>query len=142
MLVQDIMSKDVEVLNPRATVVEAARKMRDLDVGMMPVCDGEKIQGVITDRDIVINVIAEGKDCRSVAVQDCIQGSPKWVYADSDVDEAARLMEDEQIRRLIVVDRNKKLVGVLSLGDIATRGDEDMAGNALEEISQPTMHNH
>jgi CBS domain-containing protein len=138
MRVDEIMSKNVETLPPTATLVEAARKMKDLDVGMIPICDGEKVQGVLTDRDIVINAVAHEQNPSNSSVSDFLTGHPRWVYSDSDVEQAAQIMKDEQIRRLIVVDRNKKLVGVVSLGDISTRAEEGIAGDALEDISQPS----
>ncbi len=97
---------------------------------------------MITDRDIVINAIAEGCNIEVDPIEDFMQSNLKWVYADADVDEAAQLMKEEQIRRLVVVDRNKKLVGILALGDISTRGEEDLAGDALQDISQPPSSTH
>jgi CBS domain-containing protein len=112
--------------------------MRDHDVGALPVCDGERLIGMLTDRDIAIRAVAEGRDPRSTRARDVITEKVRYVFEDQDVQEAARMMEEAQIRRLPVLNRDKKLVGVLSLGDLAVRfHDEDLSGEALEQISQP-----
>lgn len=142
MKIREIMSKDVQTVRPEATLVEAAQKMRQIDSGAIPVCDGDKLKGILTDRDIVVRAIAEGKNPEISTVEEVLTAGPLWVYDDEDVKEANRLMEENQVRRLMVVDRSKKLVGIISLGDISQHQDEELAGNTLQEISEPTPPPH
>jgi CBS domain-containing protein len=113
--------------------------MRDLDVGSLPVCDGERLQGMLTDRDITIRATAEGQDPESTTAADVMTHSIFYCYDDQDVEEAAQIMEEKQIRRLPIVNRDKKLVGIVSLGDLAVdSGRGRLAGEALTEISRPS----
>ncbi|MGC4375512.1 CBS domain-containing protein [Fictibacillus sp. Mic-4] len=132
----DIMTKNVNVCSPQDNVYEAALKMKEDNVGVIPICDNEQLLGVITDRDIVIRAVADKKP-GSTKVTD-IMSNEKLVKAGPDmtVEEAASLMSKHQIRRLPVVENNK-LVGIVSLGDIAVRKESDSkAGYALSEISE------
>jgi len=132
------MTTGAKVIHPASTVREAAEKMRDLDVGFLPVCDGYRFIGVVTDRDIVVRGLAEGRDAAQ-AVADVMSTDVVYCYDDQDVSEAARVMEQHQIRRLLVLDRNKNLAGVVSLGDLATETSDDrLKGDVLEQISQPS----
>lgn len=138
MRVSDVMSRDVEVVAPDATLTEAAQKMKALDVGPLPVCDGTRPQGMVTDRDIAIRAVAEGRDPNTTPVSEVMSEGVVSCYVDDDVREAVKLMEKEQIRRLAVLDRAKNLVGVVSLGDLATQGaNRKLAGEALKSISEP-----
>ena len=137
MKIRDIMTTNVELVEPGATVQDCARKMKELDIGSLPVCDGERIQGLVTDRDIVVNVVARGEDSTKVTAADVMTSPIVYVFEDDEVGDAARLMEVKQIRRLVVLDRDKKLVGILALGDIAVKAGETLAGEALEQISEP-----
>ena len=138
MQVHDVMTRGVECVSPSATLQEAAQKMRDLDVGPLPVCDKDQLAGVLTDRDIAVRAVAEGLDPRSTPVRDILVPHLVYCYEDQDVREAARLMEENQVRRLLVLSRDKRLVGIVSLGDLAVEaGDERLAGKALEQVSQP-----
>lgn len=138
MKVSDVMTSEVEVVHPDATLREAAEKMKALDVGPLPVCDGQRLQGMVTDRDITVRATAEGKDPNTTPVRDVMTASVVYCYADQDVSEAASLMEREQIRRVVVLDRAKNLVGVVSLGDLATGGaSRKLTGRALEGVSEP-----
>ena len=117
---------------------EAAEKMRDLDVGFLPVCDGYRFIGVVTDRDIVVRGLAEGRD-PAQAVADVMSTDVVYCYDDQDVSEAARVMEQHQIRRLLVLDRDKNLAGIVSLGDVVVETTDDaQAGKTLEAISEPS----
>ncbi|MBD3263773.1 MAG: CBS domain-containing protein [Candidatus Omnitrophica bacterium] len=138
MIVKEFMTKDIEVISPDSTVKDAAGKMKSLNVGMLPVCDGEKLKGVITDRDIVVKAIAEGKDPNATEVQNIISEDMRICFDDEGVEEAAKRMKTKQIRRLPVLSRNKRLVGVVSLGDIAVRVNEELAGDVLEKVSEPS----
>ena len=140
MQVSQILTREVETIGPGTTVKEAAQRMRSMDVGSLPVCDGRRLLGMVTDRDITIRITAEGRDAASTAVQEAMTPDVSYVFEDQDVNDAARVMRERQIRRLPVVDREKHLVGIVSLGDIATTGDERLSGDALERISEPT-HN-
>ncbi|MGE3683287.1 MAG: CBS domain-containing protein [Bdellovibrionales bacterium] len=142
MKLKDIMTTDVLVIAPDTTAREAARQMDQHDIGAVPVCDGQRILGMITDRDIAIQVVARGENPDDVRAADIMTTPVVWCFEDCDIDEAARLMETRQIRRLVVVDREKKLVGVVALGDLATRVNEQLAGEALEKISEPTHPMH
>jgi CBS domain-containing protein len=138
MLVYDVMTKGAECARPNATVREAAQRMKALDVGALPVCENDRLIGMITDRDITIRSVAEGRDSRTDRVRDIMTPGIISCYDDEDVQEAAELMSDKQIRRLPVLNRDKRLVGILSLGDIAVEsGDEVLCGHALEGVSEP-----
>lgn len=139
MKVHEIMTRNARCISPEATVGHAATQMRDLDVGSLPVC-GEhgKLVGMITDRDIVIRSVAEGANPNSRLVQSVMSPDIVYCFAEDDVEEAAETMEAEQIRRLVVLDENKRLVGILSLGDLAVRcHDDKLSGGTLEQISEP-----
>ncbi|WP_224240543.1 CBS domain-containing protein [Hyalangium gracile] len=137
--VEEVMTRDVEVVHPEDTLREVAEKMRTLNVGPIPVCDGERLQGIITDRDIVVRAVAQGMDCNTTPVSRVMTEEVEWIYSDEDVGMAAARMRDEQIRRLLVVDRDKKLVGILSLGDISEAMGQPEAGRTLEAISEPSQ---
>lgn len=138
MRVKDVMTQSVECTHPYATLQEVAAKMKALDVGLLPVCDDDRLSGVITDRDITLRSAAEGEAPSSVHVRDIMTPEVTFCFEDAPVSEAAQLMQEKQIRRLVVLDDNKQLVGIVSLGDLATRAhDETLAGNTLEAISEP-----
>src|SRR5688500_12159648 len=134
MQVSEVMTRSAECIRPDATLSEAAKLMRDLDVGPLPVCgDNERLVGMITDRDIVIRAMAEGHDPNQTRVESTMTPGVIYCFDDQDVSEAAELMMDRQIRRLVVLNRDKRLVGIVSLGDLAVEtGDDLLVGNALE----------
>jgi CBS domain-containing protein len=139
MQVSKVMTRDAECVRPDNTLQEAARKMRDLDVGPLPVCgDNDRLVGMVTDRDIAVRAVADGQDTRTTQVRDVMTPDIIYCYEDQDVGEAARLMKEKQVRRLVVLNRDKRLVGIVSLGDLAVQtGDEKLAGNTLEAVSEP-----
>jgi len=141
MLVAEVMSLGVECARPSDSVARAARRMRDLDVGSLPVCgDDERIEGIVTDRDITVRAVSNGSDVQGACVRDVMTPTIVYCYEDQEVEDAARLMEQHQIRRLVVINRNKRLVGILSLGDLAVRtGDDRLSGEALEQVSEPAL---
>jgi CBS domain-containing protein len=145
MLIKDVMTFNAEVIDADATVHDAAIKMRELDVGVMPVCAGGKLSGLITDRDIAIRLVAEGNDPAKTKVSDIMTPDVTYCFDDQTVEEAATVMEAHQIRRLPILDRDKQLVGILSLGDLSVRTlgteDEDLAEGALQGISEPAEPN-
>ena len=138
MQVSQILTRDVETIRPDTTVREAAQRMRSMDVGALPVCDGRHLLGMVTDRDITIRITAEGRDAASTSVQEAMTASVDFVFEDQDVQDAARIMKDRQIRRLPVLSRDKQLVGILSLGDLSQTGDDRTSGDTLQKISEPT----
>ena len=140
-MIREVMTRDVEVINPNDTVRDAAEKMRSLDVGPLPVCDGQRIVGMITDRDIVVRAIALGKDPNSTQVSDAMSPGIEYCFDDDDSEDVLNRMKDEQIRRFIVVDHDKKLVGIVSLGDLSGEVSEHKVGEALEGISEPSSLN-
>ena len=138
MKLNEIMTSKVEVLPPDASVQEAAQRMKELDVGFIPICDGQRLVGMLSDRDITIRATADGLDPSETAVSEVMSEEVLYCYEDQDVEEAARVMEERQIRRLPILDRQKKLCGIVSLGDIAVRvGSPELAGEALERVSEP-----
>jgi len=137
MKISEVMSRGVECTRPDATLREAAERMKTLDVGALPVCDNDRLAGLLTDRDIVIRSIASGRDPQKEKVRDVMTPEIVFCFEDQDVGEAARLMKDKQIRRLPILNRDKRLVGIVSLGDVAVEtGDKHLAGEALHGISQ------
>src|SRR3954468_16285117 len=139
MQVKEVMTRGAECTRPSATLQEAARKMRDLDVGPLPVCgDNDRLVGMLTDRDITVRAVAEGQDPKTARVEDVMTPDVTYCFEDQDVAEAARLMEEKQIRRLVVLNRDKRLVGIVSLGDLAVKtGDKEVSGAALGQVSEP-----
>ena len=138
MKVQQIMTTDVEVVRPDASVHEAAEKMRKLDVGVLPVCDGDRLVGMITDRDITIRATAEGWNADNTFVHQVMTPEIVYCFEDDNTQEAENLMQQKQIRRLPVLNREKRLVGILALGDLATKtGEVQEIGRTTREVSQP-----
>jgi len=132
------MSRDVQIMSPDMTIEEAARKMRDGGFGMMPVEENDRMIGAISDRDIAVRGVAEGKGA-GTKVRDVMSKGVVWAYEDNSVEEAAVIMSAHQVRRLPVLDRNKQLVGIVALGDLALdRSESRQAGEALSEISRPS----
>ena len=134
--VRDVMTSDPEQVDRDASVQEAATTMRELNVGAVPVVAGGRVQGIVTDRDITVRVIAEGRRPADVRVHEVASADPVTVAPDTDTREAARLMAEHQVRRLPVVEGGS-LVGMISLGDLAADADPAEAGRALREISTP-----
>jgi CBS domain-containing protein len=138
MQLKEIMTPGVEVVTPEATIQEAAEKMRHLDIGPLPVCDGDRLVGLLTDRDITVRAVAEGRNPTTTQVRDVMTPEVVYGYDDQDSQDAARLMEQYQIRRLPVLNHDKRLVGMVSLGDLAVHaGGQSLAGEVLEQVSAP-----
>ena len=133
---RDLMTKGAECVNSTETLVEAARKMRDLKVGALPICgEDQRLKGMLTDRDIVVKCLAEGKDPNAVRASDLAQGKPVTIGADDSAEEALRTMAKNQIRRLPVIDGHQ-LVGMVAQADVARSLPHDVVGQVLEEISE------
>jgi len=139
MRVNEVMTKGAECVRPDASIREAAGRMRDLDCGALPVCgDDDRLAGMLTDRDITVRSVAAGRDPGADRVRDVMTPGIVYCFEDQDTAEAARIMREKQIRRLPVLNRDKRLVGIVSLGDLAVQtGDEHMAGRTLEGVSEP-----
>jgi CBS domain-containing protein len=139
--VADVMTRGVRAMSPSDTVSKAAQAMDELNVGVIPVCDGDKLVGVVTDRDIVVRGVAQDCDARTTRLADVMSTNVRCAKEDQDVDEILGEMADTQIRRLPVVDDQRRLVGIVTLGDIADKdpdSDTDLAAS-LGDISSPAQ---
>jgi CBS domain-containing protein len=129
------MTPGAECVGENDTVIDAAKRLAELDVGAMPICgEDNRLKGMLTDRDIVVRVLAEGKDPTSTTAGDLAQGKPVTIGADDSVDEALRAMTEHKVRRLPVIDGDD-LVGIVSQADVATNVDEEKVGDLVEAIS-------
>lgn len=138
MKLSEIMTREVETIQPDDPLRVAAKKMRDRDIGFLPVCDGETLLGVLSDRDITIRALADGMDVNIMLGRDLMTTPAIYCFEDQDVSEAAKIMAENQIRRLVVLSRDdKRLVGVISLGDLARSGTTDLSGKVLQRVSAP-----
>jgi len=136
MKVGGCMTSDVRITSPDQTLAEAARAMADLDAGILPVADNNRLVGMITDRDIAVRGVAKGMG-PNATVRQVMSAEVKYCFDDDDVDDVLQNMGDLQVRRLPVLNRDKRLVGIISLGDLAANGETAEAGKALGGISQP-----
>jgi CBS domain-containing protein len=136
MRIQDAMTSDPRGVETSTPVVEAARLMKSEDVGSLPVLDGERLVGMVTDRDIVLRVVAEGKDAESTTVAEIASTDLVTVDPQQELDEALRLMAQHQVRRLPVVEEDGRLVGILAQADVAKEGKDAQTGQLVQEISE------
>ena len=136
MKVNEVMSRQVEITSPQDSIQRAAQLMARIDSGFLPVGDGDRLVGMITDRDIAIRGVAEGRNPTDTTVNDVMTREVKYCFEDDDVDEVARSMAQLQVRRLPVLSRQKRLTGIISLGDIARDHEPGQAGSALHHISR------
>ena len=140
MKVKEIMTREVEVVHTENPVKDAAQKMRVRDIGFLPVFDGDELVGALTDRDIILRSTADGLDPNRRIGRDLVTSPIVYCFEDQDVEEAARLMEEHQIRRLVVMGLDgKRLVGVVSLGDVARNGTNKTSAKVLQSVSEPTV---
>jgi CBS domain-containing protein len=138
MKVNEIITHNPQVIRPGTALIEAAQKMKSLNIGLLPVCDGDRLVGVITDRDITVRGVAQGYDPKTARVSEVMTPGVIYCFDDEDVKDVAKKMEEKQVRRLPVLNREKRLVGIVSLGDLAVRtGKEKLAGEVLERVSEP-----
>ena len=141
--VSQVMTRSVRTLTPSDTVVQAAQAMAELNVGVIPICNGDKLLGVVTDRDIVIRGVARERDGKSTRLSEVMSAEVRCASEDQDTDAVLKTMADAQIRRMPVVDANQRLVGIVSIGDIAAKdrnNDADVA-ESLGDISSPAAPN-
>jgi CBS domain-containing protein len=137
MQVKDAMTKDVELSSPNQTIRQAALLMGKLDCGVLPVADKDSLVGMITDRDIAVRAVAAGKGPKT-PVREIMSEEVLYCFEDQDIEEVARNLADNKVRRLPVMNREKRLVGILSLGDMARKPNgTDPAGDALKAVSEP-----
>jgi len=138
MQVREVMTGNIQVVSPHNTLHEAAELMRSLDVGFLPVCAGGRLVGMLTDRDITVRGVAEGEDPWEGRVRDAMTSEAVYCFEDDDVAEAGRIMQENQVRRLPVLNRDRRLVGIVSLGDLAVHAaDEHLSENTLRAVSEP-----
>src|SRR5438093_8801547 len=136
MKVKEVMTPKVECIAPQNTLQEAAQKMVALDVGTLPVCDHDRLQGMITDRDLTVRGTAAGRNPTTSKVGEVLTPTVVYCFEDQDLQDAAEIMKEKQIRRLVILNRDKKLVGIVSLGDLANRSEEkELAQATLECVS-------
>jgi len=137
--VAEVMTRGVRSMSPQDPVVMAAQAMDELNVGVIPVCEGEKVVGMVTDRDIVVRGVAQAADTKTMKLADVMSTNVRCVHEDDDIDDVLSQMANAQIRRLPVVDKDEKLVGIVSLGDIAAKDpeDEEDIAMSLGDISTP-----
>lgn len=134
--VSEIMSTDLQTVEPQESLRQAAEMMEELDIGALPVCDGDRLLGMVTDRDITIRAVAQGLDTETTTVSDIMSEDIEFVTEDQDVEAVMRMMSDAQVRRMPVVDEQQNLVGIVSLADLALRQPGHVDAT-LREISQP-----
>jgi CBS domain-containing protein len=135
MLISDVMTRAVEFITPDETLQHAATKMKELGIGPLPVLENAGVVGMLTDRDIAVRAVADGRDPRKTKVRDVMSGELVCCYEDQDVEVAAHLMRAQQIRRVLVVDRDKQLVGIVSLSDLALESPSaEQAGEILQDV--------
>lgn len=134
--VSEIMSTDVQSVEPQESLRRAAQRMQELDIGALPVCNGQRLLGMLTDRDIVVRGLANGMDPDEACASDVMTDDVQYCTADQDAAEVLRVMGDKQVRRLPVVDEDRNLIGIVSLGDLALRQPGHI-DQAVREISEP-----
>jgi CBS domain-containing protein len=136
MNISEVMSNDVRVSSPDDTLRTAAQMMADLDTGVLPVGEGERLIGIVTDRDIVIRGVANAMDPETTSIRDVMSSGVCCCFDDEDVDDVAQQMAELQVRRLPVLNRSKRLVGIVSLGDLSQQADPRVSGDALQGVSE------
>jgi CBS domain-containing protein len=138
MKVRQLMTPNAQCVSAQASLAEAAALMQQLNVGALPVCDHDQLAGMITDRDITIRAVSLGRSPTATMVSDAMSSGVIYIHDDQEADDAAKLMECHQVRRLPVLDREKRLVGIISLGDLAVESEHELTGEILKEVSMPS----
>lgn len=137
MKINEIMTRNVECVSPSLKISLAAEKMLNEDIGFLPICEHDRVIGTVTDRDITIRSVAQGRDPRLAPISEIMTSTIFHCYEDDDVETVAKAMEDDAVRRMLIFDRDDQLVGVVSLGDIARAKDESgLAGETLSGIAE------
>lgn len=139
MRIKEVITPEPLCISPDATLMEAAEDMKAMDVGILLICENDRVVGAITDRDITVRAVAKGCDPRTTRVSEVMSGEIIYCLDEHDVEDVAEIMEKGRIRRLPVLNQDKRLVGIITLGDIAARANENkIAGRVLSRISTPT----
>jgi CBS domain-containing protein len=139
MNVEAVMTRDVAVVNPTDSVRAAAAVLKQLNIGSAPVCNGRSLVGMLTDRDIAVRAVADGRDPLNTPVEQVMTRDVVYCFEDQDVQEVADAMAASQVRRMPILNRQHELVGIVSLGDLAVDlADDELTGEVLEEVSQPS----
>jgi len=137
MRISEIMTRDPELIDPNSSIRDAARRMKNEDIGALPIGENDRLIGMVTDRDIAIRAVAEDRDPSSTTVRDVMSEKIYYCFEDDDIEDAARCMAQNQVRRLPILNRDKRLTGIVSLADIAQTGEE-CEKTALEGVSEPS----
>lgn len=141
MQVKEVMSKKPDYVDHSLTLKQAANEMLKNDIGFVPISENDRFIGVLTDRDLTIRAVAEGLNPTTTHVDEVMSPNVYYCYDDDDVKKAAQYMSDQQVRRLIVLNHDKRIVGVVSLGDLAAKNkDEKLAGHVLHEVCEDITH--
>lgn len=135
MQIKEVMTSTVEFIHPDITLSDAAGRMRNLNVGALPVGENDRLVGMLTDRDIAVRAVAEGRDPKNTKVRDTMTSDVVYCFENQDLSEAAKIMADKHVRRLVVLNKDKRLTGICSLGDLAVSGDQKLSGDVLRKIS-------
>ena len=138
----DVMTRNPETVSEKDSVRDAAQIMANRETGVVPVVDGKKVIGMVTDRDIVVRLVAAGKDCSSARISDVMTRHVRAVKEDTPLDDVMKLMSDAQVRRIPVVDRNDEIIGIVSVGDLAVEtGESHKVGKTVTQISEGSGNN-
>jgi CBS domain-containing protein len=137
MRISEIMTREPELIDPDSSIRDAARRMKNEDIGALPIGENDRLIGMVTDRDIAIRAVAENRDPSSTTVRDVMSEKIYYCFEDDDVEDAARCMAENRVRRLPILNRDKRLTGIVSLADIAQTGEE-CEKTALEGVSEPS----
>ena len=135
MKIREIMSSDVECVDPETALTEVANKMKTLDVGFIPVCQNDRLAGTVTDRDIVVRGIAGNRDVKTLKARDIMSKDVVFCQEDEDIKNVAKKMRDKDVRRILILNHAKRLVGVVSIGDIV-KAEEKIGGQTLRDITE------
>ena len=135
MQAKELMTGKVQCIAPDTKIPDAAKQTKALDVGFLPVCENDRLIGALTDRDIVLRATADGKDVKKCKARDVMTDDVFWCYEDQTADEVADFMAEKEVRRVLILNRDKRLVGVISIGDLAKRGQEQITGETIKDIA-------
>ncbi len=140
MKAKEIMTRNAEIISPDTTLNQAAEKMKQQDIGFLPIGENDRLIGAVTDRDIVIRGLAAGKNADKTTVRDIMTDEIRYCFEEDDLDKVAEMMSAKQIRRLAVLNADKRIVGIISLGDVATKSkDANLTGKVTTEVSEPSL---
>ncbi|HJY65045.1 MAG TPA: CBS domain-containing protein [Ignavibacteria bacterium] len=140
MKIKEVMTPHAEYVDPATTIRDAAKRMKNMDIGALPVGENDKLVGMVTDRDITTRAVADGKNPQTTPVSEVMTRGIKYCFEDDKIENAAITMEDKQIHRLVVLNNNKRMVGIVSVGDFAVKdNDNNLTGEIVSRISEPVQ---